>query len=101
MPWRPVLVALWIGLFSGLFASGCVYANFTTVLDTDLDRTELGSKVGRSRVQSVLWLVAWGDGGMQAAARDGGITTLRHADSEVFLVLFGLYYRVDTVVYGD
>ena len=97
MNWKSALTALCIAFFS----SGCVYANFTTTLDTNLDRTQLGDKVGRSRVQSVLWLVAWGDGGMQAAAKDGGITTLRHADREVLMVLFGLYYSTDTVVYGD
>ena len=97
MNWKSILAALCVAFF----CSGCLFANFTTVLDTNLDRTELGDKVGRSRVQSVLWLVAWGDGGMYSAAKDGGITTLRHADTEVLMVLFGLYYTQSTVVYGD
>ena len=35
------------------------------------------------------------------ANADGGITMLRHADQEVFNVLFGLYTRWRVVVYGD
>ncbi len=82
-------------------ATGCVYTNITAPLDTDLDATELGSKVGRSEAQSVLGLVAWGDAGTQAAANEGGITTLRHADREVFSILGVVYVRSRTVVYGD
>lgn len=83
------------------FAPGCLYMNVTTPLDTDLDDTRLGSKVGRSQAHSVLGLVAWGDAGTQAAARDGGIEVLRHADSELLLVLGFVYGRQRTVVYGD
>ena len=65
MNWKALLTVLCLAFFS----SGCLFANYTTVLDTDADRTELGDKIGRSRFQSVLWLVAWGDGGMHAAAK--------------------------------
>ena len=51
--------------------------------------------------QSILWLVAWGDAGTQAAALEGGLTTLRHMDIEVVTVLFGLYYKETTIVYGN
>lgn len=80
---------------------GCVYFHVKAPLDTDLHRTELGSKVGRSEAQSLLGLVAWGDAGTQAAARDGGITTLNHADTETFAILGFVYVRQRTVVYGD
>lgn len=79
---------------------GCVFTHITTPLDIDLQETDLGDKTGRSEYQSVLWLVAWGDAGTQAAARNGGITTLKHADREMFSVLLGLYYRETTIVYG-
>jgi hypothetical protein len=84
-----------------LASTGCAYMNISVPLDTDLDRTELGSKTGESEFQSILALVAWGDASTQAAAKDGNITTLNHADQEVLSVLFGLYYRQRTVVYGD
>jgi hypothetical protein len=80
---------------------GCAYTHIQRPLDTDYDNTLLGTKVGRSHNQSILWLFAWGDGGTKAAAENGGITTITHADAEYFMILFGLYSRVTTVVYGD
>ncbi len=77
-------------------------AHFTTPLDENLDETTLGDKVGRAEWQSVLGLVAWGDAGTKAAAADGGISTIRHADQEVFALGYGLFYmRTTTIVYGD
>jgi hypothetical protein len=49
----------------------------------------------------VLGLVAWGDASTQAAAVNGGITTLNHADSEWLSILGFVYGRQTTVVYGD
>ena len=42
--------------------AGC-FVNVKIPLDTDLDRTRLGDKVGESSAQSVLWLFFWGDAG--------------------------------------
>lgn len=84
-----------------LLASGCLYTSVKIPLDINLEETKLGSKTGESTAQSVLWLVAWGDSGTQAAAQAGGITTLLHADQKIFTVLFGLYSKQTTVVYGD
>ena len=78
---------------------GCV--NITIPLDTDLNETQLGAKVGESSFESILWLVAWGDAGTQAAAADGGIETIKHADQQVLIILFGVYYKHTTIVYGD
>jgi hypothetical protein len=89
-------------LAAGLLAlSGCAYVNTKTPLDVDLDQTTLGQKSGVAEARSVLWLVAWGDASYAAAAKNGGITTMRHADQEIFNVLFGLYTRYRVVVYGD
>jgi hypothetical protein len=84
-----------------LLLTGCLYVHVKTPYDTDLDKTELGTKVGKADTYSVLWLVAWGDGGTAAAARDGGITNVTHMDLEVFSLLFGLYTKATTIVYGD
>ncbi|HVN40273.1 MAG TPA: TRL domain-containing protein [Myxococcota bacterium] len=75
--------------------------NVTTPLDTDLDQTKLGTKVGKSEAQLVLGLVAWGDAGTQEAAKNGNITVLRGADQEQLSILGLLYVRYRTVVYGD
>jgi len=89
-----------LGLILALLP-GCIYGNFGSPLDTDLHGTELGAKRGESSAHSILWLVAWGDAGSKAAAVDGGITTLRHMDRWTLIILFGVYYRETTIVYGD
>ena len=94
------MLLLRIALLSLPLFSGCL-VNVKVPLDTDLDRTELGSKVGEASVQSVLWLVFWGDSGTQAAAKQGGITVINHADQEILTILFGVYARETTIVYGD
>ena len=87
-------------LLSVLF-SGCAYTNVQRPLGTEFNKTELGTKTGQSSNRSVLWLVAWGDGGTKAAAENGNIKVIRHADTRIFSVLFGLYSKVTTIVYGD
>jgi len=80
---------------------GCIFVNVKTPLDTDLDRTKLGERTGTSTNYCVLGLVAWGDGGTQAAARDGGIATINHADQRFLSVLGFVYAQRTTIVYGD
>lgn len=81
--------------------SSCVYMNVTSPMDTDTNNTSLGSRVGRARTHSIMWLVAWGDGGTAAAARDGQITTVTHLDVHYYSILFGLYSSRETIAYGD
>lgn len=88
-------------LLISLLASGCAYTNIQRPLGTEFNRTELGTKAGQASHYSVLWLFAWGDGGTKAAAENGDITVIRHADTKLFFLLFGLYSKVTTVVYGD
>ena len=95
-----VIVAL-AALMGATLTSGCLYTNITTPLDTDLDQTKPGTKVGKSEAQLVLGLVAWGDAGTQEAAKNGNITVLRGADQETFSILGPVYVRWRTVVYGD
>lgn len=81
--------------------TGCLYVNATYPLDIDMDRTSLGTKVGQATRYTVLWAVAWGDGGTQAAARNGGLTLINNADTHDEVYLFGLFARRTTIVYGD
>lgn len=83
------------------FLGGCLYTDVQRPLDDDYLNTELGAKVGRASNHSIMWLVAWGDAGSKAAAEEGGLKVIRHADTEFFSVLFGLYTRTTTIVYGD
>ncbi len=81
--------------------SGCVYMDIKTPLDTDLDKTILGSKVGTASSQSVLWLFAWGDSGTKAASENGNITVINHMDKRIQCYLLGLYSKATVIVYGD
>jgi hypothetical protein len=80
---------------------GCLYTHIKAPLDEDLQETKLGSKMGTATNKQVLFLFAWGDAGTQAAARNGGITTLTHADQEIFSILWFVYTTQTTIVYGD
>jgi len=84
-----------------LLFSGCLYTKIKTPFDTDVSETQLGEKTGHSSYCCILWLVAWGNGGTEAAAKNGGITTINHLDSEYFSILFGLYSRRTIIAYGD
>ena len=88
-------------LTAPLLLGGCLYTNIQTPLDLDLDRTKLGDKIGISEWQSVLWAVSWGDGGTEAAAKQGGLTVINHADSQTLVILGGLYWRQRTILYGE
>ena len=81
--------------------SGCMYAHVLSPLDTNLDKTTLGQKVGKASSFSVLGLVAWGDASTAAAAKNGGIATVNHMDREFLNVFFGAYTETTTIVYGD
>ncbi len=89
-------------LIAVVFAfSGCAYMNVKTPYDTDLDKTVLGEKVGEASCHSILYLVAWGDAGTAAAAKNGNITVINHMDNQAISILFGLYSQSTTIVYGD
>ncbi len=79
----------------------CAWVNVKTPYDVDLDKTELGDKIGTATAYSLFWLVAWGDTSYATAAKNGGIKVIHHADQEIQQVLFGLYTRWKVVVYGD
>lgn len=84
-----------------LLFNSCAYVDVRTPYDTDVNRTQLGARKGIADAYSLLWLVAWGDASYATAAKNGQITVMRHADQEIFQVLFGLYTRWRIVVYGD
>jgi hypothetical protein len=87
-------------LLLALTLSGCLYSNVKMPYDTNLDETRLGPKTGESKAYSILWLVAWGDAGTAAAARNGDLDQINHMDRQVVQVLFGLYTQQTTIVYG-
>jgi len=92
---------LFLVLVAPLLLCSCLYVQIQRPMGAEFNKTELGTKVGEAHNYAVLWLVAWGDAGTKAAADNGGIKVIRHSDVKVFAILFGLYTKVTTVVYGD
>ncbi len=84
-----------------IFFSGCAYTKIQLPLDQNFDNTDLGTKEGRASANTMLFLFSWGNGGTKAAAQNGNITVIKHADREIFSLLFGFYTRFTTVVYGE
>jgi hypothetical protein len=80
-------------------ADGALVSIIEAPLDIDFDQTSPGAKKGEASVTTVLG-IATGDASAAAAAKAGGITTIRHADYRYLNILF-LYSRFTLVVYGD
>ena len=98
---KNMLCAIVLLVSLSFMVSGCVFLNVQTPLDKNYDNTDLGTKIGKADATMVFGLFAWGDAGTKAAADNGGIKIIKHADRELFVVCFGLYTRITTVVYGD
>ncbi len=82
-------------------AMGLVYNNTKAPLSLEYENTNLGSKTGTSSAMSVLGLVALGDASVEAAAKNGKIRTVKHADYDFTNVFFGVYTKTNVYVYGD
>ena len=91
-----------------LLALGCVGAPIVPplgVLYTDIDapislRGDFGSKRGEASVTAYLGLISLGDASVRAAARNGGISDVKHVSYE-FRNIIGIYQHYTTVVFGD
>jgi hypothetical protein len=61
---------------------------------------ELGTKEGCASTYTILFLFAWGDASITAAAREGDITHVKQTNYRLFNIL-GIYQRYTTIVRGD
>jgi len=77
-----------------------IYSDVSAPIDTDADAQPLGSKTGRASTEQVLSLFAWGDASIQAAAEDGKITKINHADYH-YTNFLGIYSKFTMIVTGD
>ncbi len=89
------------GVLAAVILTGCVYTHVTLPLSTELNKTELGHKRGEASMSSYFWLIAIGDAGAAAAAKQGGISVMTHMDREYKSVFYGIYSKTTTIVYGD
>jgi len=102
-------LAALLGLAAGMaMVSGCAIAGPGIVQGGLYSGYTLGSsvgpgtgnKTGEACAMSILGIVAIGDGSIDAAKKDGGITQVASVDHKAFSVL-GIYGNVCTVVTGS
>lgn len=88
-------------LFSSCGAVGLVGAIYTGVTTpVAVTSNEVGNKVGTSSGISILGLVAVGQGSIDRAAKQAGITKISHVDVKTTSVL-GIYSQSKYFVYGE
>jgi len=106
MKFRGILAA---GLCAAaLVASGCALAPVTPARGLIYSNQgaplfpggKPGAKIGKATSHNVLFLVSWGDSGLDAAMKDGGISDVAHVDYEVQNIFF-IYQNYTTVVRGN
>ena len=106
---KSILKCLLIALVSSFFLTGCIFAPVVPpkgLLYTDqkaplmpIPTPIVGDAEGTSSTHTILFLVAFGDGSIDAAAKNGGITTITHLDYE-FENYLGIYQRYTTIAKG-
>ena len=79
---------------------GNVYTNYTAPLGVELTDTKIGPKTGEAKTTSILGLVAFGDASIQAAAKNGGLKKVYHADYKYFNIL-GIIKETTVIVNGE
>jgi hypothetical protein len=101
-------LVLLLGMAAGLVVSGCAFTGPGLATGSIYQGYTLGSAVGagtgtksgESCVMSILGIVALGDGSIDAAKKDGGVTQVASVDHTVFSIL-GIYGNVCTKVTGQ
>jgi hypothetical protein len=84
-----------------LTCSGCMYSQVRVPLSSEFRNTKTVDKTGQATARSVLWMVAWGDAGLQKAAANGGLKTMEYADVEILNICAGFYMSRTTIIYGN
>lgn len=88
-------------LFGVTLFSSCLGAIYVDATDpVTATANPVGKKVGTSSSTNVLNIVYTGDGGINRAAKDGGIKKISHVDQEKTSIL-GLFTTYKTIVYGE
>ncbi len=81
---------------------GFLYTNFTSPLELNsCGGKDLGTKKGESSATAWFGFVAYGNAGIDAAVKNGGLKQVKHFDYKYKNYLFGAYAKFTVVVYGD
>ena len=88
----------------GPTVAGVVYTEVTSpaqYLAVATDKDAECRRRGEASNMAFLGLFAFGDAGIDAAMRNGGITKVHHVDHVMQHFLYTIYARDKTVVYGE
>ncbi len=87
--------------FSSCGTVGMIGALYTgTTTPEAVTGNIVGNKVGTATAWSVLGMVAAGDGGINKAAKEAGITKISHVDVKTVSIL-GIFTTQKYFVYGE
>lgn len=80
--------------------TGLLFSNYNAPLTTEFDGTPAsGLKKGEASSMSVLSLFAFGDCSLNAAAEEGGLSTIEYCDYS-YLNVLGLFQKFTLVAHG-
>lgn len=69
-------------------------------MDTDVEQTNMGNKIGNASSISILGLVAFGDCSVTTAAKNGGLSKINQVDYKYINILF-VFQKFQTIAYGE
>lgn len=99
---KKIMYSVVVSLFSVTLFTSCIggaaYVDATAPIAATSNN--VGKKVGTSSSTNVLGIVYTGDGGINRAAKDGGIKKISHVDQNSTSIL-GLFTTYKTIVYGE
>jgi len=82
--------------------SGCYYKWNTPMIHTSMNFNGTGqSKVGKATCKQFIWFFGDGDCSLTTAMKNGNISKVHHVDTDVNVLLWGIYSEYTMVVYGD
>jgi len=80
--------------------TGFLFSQYSAPLTTEFDETPAtGLKQGEASSVGVLWLLAFGDCSLDAAAEAGGLSTIEYCDYS-YLNVLGFYQQFTVVAHG-
>lgn len=79
--------------------SGTLFSNYKAPLSTEFTGQAVAQKHGEASSLCVLWLFAFGDCSLDAAAKGGNLTSISYCDY-AYLNVLGFYQQFTVIAYG-
>ena len=88
----------------GPTVGAAIYVDVTSpaqMLTVATDANARPVKTGRATSRAILGIAATGDGGLNAAMENGGITKVHHVDHNIQLYVYGFFVSDTVIVHGE